>query len=32
VWIIDRLLPLDPGNFFLDVDPLYLPALVAAAL
>jgi uncharacterized membrane protein len=31
VWFIDRLLPLEPGLFFLDIDPLYLPALVAAA-
>jgi uncharacterized membrane protein len=30
VWIIDRLFPLEPGLFFLDIDPLYLPALVAA--
>jgi uncharacterized membrane protein len=32
VWIIDRLLPLEPGLFFLDLDPLYLPALVAAGV
>ncbi len=32
VWIIDRLLPLEPGLFILDVDPLYLPAIVAAAV
>ncbi len=32
VWIIDRLFPLEPGLFALDVDPLYLPALVAAVV
>ncbi|RJX29132.1 MAG: DUF1614 domain-containing protein [Dethiobacter sp.] len=32
VWIVDRLFPLEPGLFFLDIDPLYLPALVAAVV
>ncbi len=31
VWVIDRLFPLEPGLFALDIDPLFLPALVAAA-
>lgn len=32
VWIVDRLLPLEPGVFFPDIDPLYLPAVAAAAV
>ena len=32
VWAFDRLLPLEPGMFFPDLDPLYLPAVVAAVV
>ncbi len=32
VWIIDRLFPIRPGAFALDIDPLYLPAVVAAVV
>lgn len=31
-WSADRLLPANPGVGFFDIDPLYLPALVAAAV
>ncbi len=32
VWAFDRLLPLEPGIFSPDLDPLYLPAVVAAVV
>lgn len=32
VWSMDRLLPLEPGLFFGDIDPLLLPAAVAAGV
>ncbi len=30
VYFVDKLLPLEPGRLGLDIDPLYLPALIAA--
>ncbi len=30
VWFVDRLFTQDPDEFFLNIDPLYFPALVAA--
>lgn len=32
LWLSDRLLPIEPGQFILDVDPLYLGGLIAGVI